>query len=152
MKTLTAIIITFAALSTSSHARLGETLDQCIARYGEVHDTDDKLEIYVFNKDGINIGIRFNAAGKADLINFASDNTRGSKLTVPEYKTLMQINLGEDLRERSIPGSTTIKYVNRETGNFGMIFGSLLIIASESGYTRFQEAMAASAKSGLSGF
>jgi hypothetical protein len=40
------------------HARIGESLDQCIARYGKTVEVTDTIpQVVQFSKNGVNIGV-----------------------------------------------------------------------------------------------
>jgi len=70
------------ALSSTGWARIGETLEECIARYGEFSPNPDandvfvfhdpEVGVYYFNKSGIKITVEIHN-GRASRIQFASE-------------------------------------------------------------------------------
>lgn len=57
----------FFALISPVFARLGESLKECEARYGEPTEVDQKLSLAVFAKAGFTLAIQFEA-GRAGMI------------------------------------------------------------------------------------
>lgn len=92
MKILAALIL----LTLPASARLGETKDQCIARYGKPDAISD-ADATVFKKNEFFIIIRF-FEGSADSINIrkfdSPASTRFGKLSDIEIKTLLEANGG----------------------------------------------------------
>jgi hypothetical protein len=89
-------------LSVPSFARIGETMDQAIKRYGPVvhHDTTHGKKLYMFKKNGFVIMAHFHD-GKIDHIMYGKETRE--KLTLEEINTFLKANNGgrpmkEDLR------------------------------------------------------
>ncbi len=82
----------FAALAAAAQARLGETLNQCIERYGPVIETrraelpQSDAEVAVFSKAAVTIMVEFKE-GKAWHITF-----RKPQLTLAEINALLAAN------------------------------------------------------------
>ena len=88
-------------LSVTSFARIGETMDEAVKRYGEVvhHGNVHGEEVYSFTKNGFNILAHF-YEGKIDRIIYSKES-RG-KLTDEEINTFVRANnhgrpMNEDL-------------------------------------------------------
>ena len=77
--------------SVPSFARIGETMDEAVKRYGEVirHGNIHGEELYSFKKNGFNILAHFHA-GKIDRIMYSRES--GSKLTDEEIDTFLKAN------------------------------------------------------------
>jgi hypothetical protein len=95
MKTL--ILTILAGLVCLASARLGETPEQCIARYGELIRVEKDRNLHCYRKNGINIEIRFKD-GKAGSIDFfkeaSAPNGGTAPLSVLETAALMTANDG----------------------------------------------------------
>ena len=77
-------------------ARLGETRDQCIARYGKPYGGDENQ--LIFEKEGIQIVVDF-YKGRADYLAFANvyaPGTRAKPLTAEEVSQLLEKNRGNE--------------------------------------------------------
>lgn len=70
MKTIT-ILITLLMCGVA-HARLGETVDECLKRYGMPYGMDEKQTTFYFVKDGITIHVTFDG-GKCVQITYTSE-------------------------------------------------------------------------------
>jgi hypothetical protein len=88
-------------LSVTSFARIGETMDEAVKRYGEVvhHGITYGEELYSFKKNGFNILAHFHE-GKIDRIMYSSES--GRKLTDEEIDSFLKANnhgrpMNEDL-------------------------------------------------------
>ena len=88
-------------LTVSSFARIGETMDEAVKRYGEVirHGNIHGEELYSFKKNGFNILAHFHA-GKIDRIMYSRES--GGKLTDEEIESFLKANnkgrpMNEDL-------------------------------------------------------
>jgi hypothetical protein len=88
-------------LTAPSFARIGETMDEAVKRYGEVirHGNIHGEELYSFKRNGFNILAHFHA-GKIDRIMYSRES--GSKLTDEEIDTFLKANnkgrpMNEDL-------------------------------------------------------
>jgi hypothetical protein len=80
--------------SVSSFARLGETLDECKARYGDVARTEYSREDYpqyCFLKGNIEIRVRLLSGVSAQEIFFGRDGNRMSQAQITE---ILQANSG----------------------------------------------------------
>jgi hypothetical protein len=67
-------LLILLALSSAAFARLGETLDQCTARYGEPVKTEDGSTFY--KKGEITIAVHFRGDGRADTLVFSKGRYR----------------------------------------------------------------------------
>jgi hypothetical protein len=78
-------------LSVTSFARIGETMDEAVKRYGEVvhHGNIHGEEVYSFTKNGFNILAHFHG-GKIDRILYTRES-RG-KLSDEEIDTFLRAN------------------------------------------------------------
>jgi hypothetical protein len=78
-------------LSVTSFARIGETMDEAVKRYGEVvhHGNIHGEEVYSFTKNGFNILAHFHG-GKIDRILYSRES-RG-KLSDEEIDTFLRAN------------------------------------------------------------
>jgi hypothetical protein len=78
-------------LSVTSFARIGETMDEAVKRYGEVvhHGNIHGEEVYSFTKNGFNILAHFHG-GKIDRILYRRES-RG-KLSDEEIDTFLRAN------------------------------------------------------------
>jgi hypothetical protein len=94
MRNLLVSSVIFLGLSVPSFARIGETMDQAVKRYGRVlyHKTDGE-EFYGFHKSGLMVMAHF-ADGKIDSITYAKAPNGKKKLTPTEIKTLLKANNG----------------------------------------------------------
>jgi hypothetical protein len=86
-------ILLFGLSVTSSFARIGETMDEAVARYGQVihHATIRGEELYSFKKNGFDIEAHFNE-GKIDYIMYSKASRE--KLTPEEIDTFLKANDG----------------------------------------------------------
>ena len=82
-------MLTVLALSTLTHARIGETVAQCNARYGEVVAEDEAVG-RCYQKSGFNVFVTIAENGKCGQITYSKEN--GGKFTAPELKALMRAN------------------------------------------------------------
>jgi hypothetical protein len=69
MKTL---LVLFLLSITAVQARLGETVAECLARYGQPYGMDDKQTTFYFIKDGVIIHVTFDG-GKCVKITYTSE-------------------------------------------------------------------------------
>ena len=75
-------------------ARIGETLEQCIARYGNpVRPIEERMPV-TFQKSGLLIGVVFIDGKAAQIMFFKPDQTDGklSHLSADEIKALLDAN------------------------------------------------------------
>jgi len=90
MKKITTTMLTVLALSTLTHARIGETVAQCNARYGEVMSPPDDNGDRHYNKNGFAVFASFNKDGKCAAIFYHKQNRK--KISTLELKALMRAN------------------------------------------------------------
>jgi hypothetical protein len=92
MRLFVSSIAFLLGLTAPSFARIGETMDQAVKRYGRVlyHKTDGE-EFYGFHKSGLIVMAHF-ADGKIDCITYAKAPNGKQKLTPTEIKTLLKAN------------------------------------------------------------
>lgn len=97
-KILAPIIVTFALLATAS-ARLGETYEQCVARYGQPteklpYDRDNMpgVEIYRFKSDKWGLAITF-WKGKAYSIAYYTLDRSSPDIAPGERDAIMEVNV-----------------------------------------------------------
>ncbi len=85
----------FITLTTPALARIGETREQCDARYGKPVEVRDGLHATIYNKAGLIIACVFHE-DKCEYIEYATDKEAagGRPLTVSdtEKKVLMEAN------------------------------------------------------------
>ncbi|MBE7497111.1 MAG: hypothetical protein HS117_19390 [Verrucomicrobiaceae bacterium] len=111
MKTL---LITLMLLCGLAHARLGETLEQCKARYGEPTSKDAATAVVYFEKSGVIIAAHF-VAGKVDCVRMA--RVDGEAWSADQVKALADANMGEGWRELAEqPGFLYPRHVNGKHG------------------------------------
>jgi hypothetical protein len=85
-------ILFFLCLALPIQARLGETLEECIKRYGEPTGRAEEDTIVSFNKGEFAITILF-VAGKAEwIVLMKPGSVFAEKLTETEIKTLLEAN------------------------------------------------------------
>jgi hypothetical protein len=152
MKTILTLLLILVSL-TNAHARFGETYQACVARYGDPVDDDKSTGLTVFRKNGIGVGIRFNAKGLADYLTYGADGIeRKQKITSDEAVTLVELNLGADLRFEEMTGGAQ-KWSHRKTFAYGVLFpNGLLVVTDAVGLERFSNDQKAATKSKMSGF
>lgn len=75
MKTIT-ILITLLMLNVAAHARLGETVNECVKRYGKPSGMDEKNSTFHFTKEGIEIHVTFDG-GKCVKISYQKQEMSG---------------------------------------------------------------------------
>jgi hypothetical protein len=94
MKRLLVILAALAMLTPALYARLGETLEQSIARYGQpIRHSDESGGFYVFDKNGVTIEAYF-IDGVCEKIDYAADEK-----STNEFKSLddAQINAFKEI-------------------------------------------------------
>lgn len=91
---LTLIVLT----AMTSLARIGETLDECKARYGDPVNASGDGTDAMFNKNGIIVAVEF-TDNKADFVMYAKEKTNvvgiGEKFSNAEVETLLKSNGGD---------------------------------------------------------
>jgi hypothetical protein len=92
----------FLSLGLPSFARIGETMDEAITRYGNVvrHDTIHGEKYYSFEKNGFHILAHFHD-GKLDRILYNSESR--DKLTEEEIDTFLRANNGGRPMNEDLP-------------------------------------------------
>lgn len=90
-------LLVLALLPLSAGARIGETSDQCIARYGAVVYADSATGMLLFHRAGFAIGVLMHD-GKCEAIRFEklekdAINT-AAEITDAEIQTLLASNAG----------------------------------------------------------
>jgi hypothetical protein len=91
MKALVFYLFVIALLTQAVEARLGETLDQCVQRYGPLIRKQGRADNpqFMFEKDGITIGINF-LDGKAAQVSYS--RASGSPFLDLEVRQLLEVN------------------------------------------------------------
>lgn len=94
--------ILLLGLTVTSFARIGETMDEAVKRYGRFvrHDTIHGEEFYSFEKSGFHILAHFHD-GKIDRILYNSESR--PKLTHEEIDTFLKVNNGGHLMNEDLP-------------------------------------------------
>jgi hypothetical protein len=91
MSTWFRLLVIMLAAQSIAEARLGETFEQCVTRYGplirQVGKPDNPQ--FIFEKDGITVGINF-LDGKAAQISYS--RARGAPITELEVQQLLEVN------------------------------------------------------------
>jgi putative component of toxin-antitoxin plasmid stabilization module len=107
MKIQTIITLMLTLLTLSSHARLGEDIGECMARYGDPVSKDIQPGQPVgFLKNDIEIYAMFNNDGRCDAIHYRRVDTTGEAVELGEHTIakLLQINMGDDIHASSDEG------------------------------------------------
>ena len=91
-------------LSATTFARIGETMDEAIMRYGEAvqHEIVHSKEYYLFNQNGFNILAHF-TEGKIDVIAYGKES--GEQLTSEEINTFLKANNGDQPMKKQGPNA-----------------------------------------------
>ncbi len=98
------MVIALAVAVASASARIGETLEECQARYGKPVSAAKPGEMVAFYKDDIFLGVSF-FEGKADLIIFTKKaGQRTVHFTDEEIEMLLKAN-GHGQKWSKVPGS-----------------------------------------------
>lgn len=101
MKNLVASSVLFLlGLTVSSFARIGETMNEAVERYGKVthHGTLRGEDLYSFEKNGFVVQVHFQE-GKIDYIMYGKES--GEKLTPEEIDTFLAANNnGRPMKEK----------------------------------------------------
>ena len=140
---LAVILIAFASLYQQASARIGETPEQCQARYGKpiAVDNDEGITSFTFKKASIIIDVYF-YNGKADTINFCKVDSKGKRIALSENEVqyLLETNSGGiKWKEPKILTAIGDKLWETEDGNFraNYLDGTLHIETKEC-KTRFE--------------
>jgi hypothetical protein len=86
---ITAVAVLFTAAAS---ARIGETYDECVARYGALREKKGSLTNpqFIFEKDGITVGINF-LSGKAGQLSYS----KSGYFLDSGVQKLLDVNSGE---------------------------------------------------------
>lgn len=141
--------------AVSATARIGETPDECRARYGEPVDNKPGSAIYV--KNGIIICAEFHA-GKTDLILYVKEKTdilgASEAFSDVEISTLLKSNGGGEKWERQAAETMHPEWAT-ETGSIRARLDTLknqLMVATSACLDRKAKEAAEAEKSNLGGF
>jgi len=93
MKSILSLLLLIVSMSVE--ARIGETYEECVDRYGNPIEQDDVS--VVFAKSGIMIVALFNADGICDFIFFQKRQT--TDWSSEEVNTILKANLGSELKQ-----------------------------------------------------
>lgn len=151
MKTF--LLFSLLFFSSPLAARIGESYDECVARYGAPIQESEDDGVYVFEKAGYRVMVYFDDDWIADLILFnKGDEPPFAELSEREMEILLSVNVGSDLTESSEGAS--ISWTNEATGAVGHYnpFQRGLIVASKAGMARLQGNTAAEERRALNGF
>lgn len=94
MKTFAVLAVAALAFVLPASARIGETKEQCVARYGKAETLkDDSL---MFTRAELSIIVEF-YEGKADLVMFSklSENTIDKEISNDEIQLILKANGGD---------------------------------------------------------
>jgi hypothetical protein len=102
MKSVFASSVLLLGFSLTSLARIGETMDEAVKRYGKVvgHERIHGEEYYLFEKNGFHILAHFHD-GKIDRILYNSESR--DKLTEEEIDTFLRANNGGRPMNEDLP-------------------------------------------------
>lgn len=141
------ISILFVCLPGVAFARIGETLEQCKARYGEPIIQENTHGMYVFIKSGFWIMVGFTADGKAGCISYRKMalDTLGQpqEITNDEIQTVLKLNSNTKW-ERVIELSFTGRTWTNEDKSYAAVYSFLertLIISNHEFAKKFQDKM-----------
>ena len=116
MKQLIHVALFFIAI-TISHARVGETLEQCRTRYGDTISKDDKEGTATFRKSGLIVLVYYKDA-KADCVVFRKIQTdplgNGEEISENEIEGLLRANGGERKWNKSKSPSIDSEWVTAD--------------------------------------
>ncbi len=128
-------VVVFCCLLTNpARARIGETLDQCVARYGKATDVGEGF--YSFEKDGFLVGATL-FKGKVDFITFEKPGPPPVALTPEEIQTVLK-NDGGGRTWKAVKGGPA--FVAWQTTDNALIAHYGLHTFSLNVYTRESEA------------
>lgn len=123
----------------SAVARLGETFDECTARYGKHVRISDDGEVYVFESGSFRIFIEFHE-GKADLIAYkrlapTKDYVgKPIQMTTTEIHSLLDKNFGDSPWKTSHPDLYRVDYICEDksmTATYSTLTGKLLVLTDK---------------------
>jgi hypothetical protein len=97
MKTATAVLFLLGFHAFLAEARIGETREQCVARYGApVSRSNQPSHVASFFRSGFQIDVEFHN-GKAESLAFAKSAEKartGEQISETELKLLLEANAG----------------------------------------------------------
>lgn len=82
-------------IASPASARLGETVQECLARYGEAIEADAEERTAAFVKSGFLVMVYFDDSGYCDKIIFIREDKEAFSET--QKDTLIAANLGEEI-------------------------------------------------------
>jgi len=133
MKAFVFFLFVIALLTQAVEARLGETFNQCIERYGALIRKQGRVDNpqFIFEKDGITIGINF-LDGKAGQMSYSRAN--GSPFLDSEVRQLLEVNSAGSTWQYDQPESNRLRtttYSKRECfrRDDGGAFAEHLVVA-----------------------
>ncbi len=155
MKALIATM-TLLLLVQASDARIGETRDQCVARYGTSEKAGDP-QIMLFKKSGFSIGVQFHD-DKAEILLITKIETdvldRPVAMTEVEIETILKANGGDkEWKVQGRPGTT--RTWTTADGSLTAVYRSSenkLILITKEAADRADAEKAAKDKKNLEGF
>lgn len=127
-------------LAAPAWARLGETAEECIARYGQPVSVSHELTAITFEKEGWRVNAFFDEQGKCDLLYYSKipkDSARTPVIQEIEVRTLMGANqLPQDLKFTTSSGTLLLAVHQAKAGRSIVGYDPLkgyVTVASESG-------------------
>lgn len=126
-------LLLFASLlpSAIAEARLGESFEECVARYGEPVQVIKSTKSGIFRKAGITIRIFFNSDGIADALHFKREE--GPRLEKTEARVIAKSNLGESALEDDKRSSLVWSDESGRVGHFSVLDATLIVFTPEGG-------------------
>jgi hypothetical protein len=111
------LLITVLILPWSAQSRIGETLNECEARYG--NPLEVKRDAALFLKNGMYVSVHF-ASGKVDEIAYYKKDSKDSKKSVcptdAEVRILLRANAQDTLWEFEVAHRHDALWRNKEKG------------------------------------
>ncbi len=151
-------LLLLAAFAMPAQARIGETLQECLERYGPIRNIDEKAGLTYFHKSGFTVAIHFHEdhADSVDYIRTGEDQ-KGTPypLTPAEIQVFLSVN-GKELEWLEAPRSTRLVQI-WET-NDGKILAQydsrqhILTVITKAATEHTDAAAEAEAKQSLQGF
>ena len=141
------LIITFVFVSNLAIARVGETLEQCKARYGQPIIQENTHGMYVFIKSGFYIMVGFGVDKKVACISYRKtgkdDLGQPQEITDEEIQIILKLNSNKKW-ERVLEISFTNKLWTNEDKSYGANYDMLentLVITNYEFAKKFQDKM-----------
>jgi len=154
MKHLFSSLFALLLFIVPAHARLGEDIGDCMARYGDPVRSDIQPGEFVpFLKNSISIYAGFNSDGLCDVISFQllTEDGTPSTLNTHQIAHLITLNLGDDFLQHLHDGLTT--WTDPDQIHFASITkDGTLIIGTADGLQRSIAAEKAAQRKTLDGF